>query len=148
MFKGTVTHSLDAKGRIAIPNKLRQQIEKTGDTEILIITQGTDGCLFAYTPNEWKKFEQKASQLSLLDETASTFRRFFIAPAAECTLDKLGRIMIPGNLREFAEITKEVVITGVADKIEIWSKINYDKYWKEFKNSEIERINKIKDIGL
>lgn len=148
MFKGTFFHSLDEKGRIAIPNKLRQKIEKTGDTEILIITQGFEGCLLAYPQNEWKKIEEKAQKLSLLDEAARNFVRFFISPASECTLDKLGRIILPSNLRDYAGIQKEVVISGALDKIEIWSKESHDQYWKEFKSSQNDVIKQMKDIGL
>lgn len=148
MFKGTVKHSLDARGRIAIPPKLRQYIEKIGNIEVLIITQGFEGCLFAYPPAEWRKIEEKAKELPLIDKKALAFKRFFIAPAAECVLDKLGRIMIPPNLREYANINKEVYISGVVEKIEIWSKENYEKYWKKFRASENKNINIIRDIGF
>ncbi|MBU1077668.1 MAG: division/cell wall cluster transcriptional repressor MraZ [Spirochaetes bacterium] len=148
MFKGTFFHTLDDKGRIAMPNKLRQQIEKSGETEILIITQGFEGCLLAYPQDQWKMIEEKASKLSLLDEDARNFIRFFISPASECVLDKMGRIILPTNLREYGQIQKEVVISGALDKIEIWSKKNYDDYWREFKDSKNDVIKQMKDIGL
>ena len=148
MFKGTFFHTLDEKGRISIPNKLRQQIEKSGDAEILIITQGFEGCLLAYPQNQWKKIEEKANKLSLLDKAARNFIRFFISPASECILDKLGRTILPSNLREYADINKEVVISGSLDKIEIWSREKYDKYWKEFNSSQDDVIKQMQDIGL
>lgn len=148
MFKGTFFHSLDEKGRIAVPNKLRQQMEKSGDMEVLIITQGFEGCLFAYTPAAWKEIEAKTKQLSMLDEAARNFIRFFISPASECTLDKMGRMMVPPNLREYAGINKEVVISGAVDRIEIWAKDNWDSYWQDFKSSEKDFIKQMKDIGL
>lgn len=148
MFKGTFFHTLDEKGRIAIPNKLRQQIEKSGDTEILIITQGFEGCLLAYPQDQWKMIEEKAEKLSILDEAARNFIRFFIAPASECVLDKLGRIILPTNLRDYGKIKKDVVISGALNKIEIWSKENYEKYWEEFKSSQNDVIKQMKDIGL
>ena len=103
---------------------------------------------FAYTPIVWKEIELKTKQLKVTDETARNFIRFFISPASECVLDKLGRIMLPANLREYAVINKEVVISGAGDKVEIWSKANWDLYWKGFKNSEKDFINQMKDIGL
>ena len=148
MFKGTFKHSLDAKGRIAIPNRLRQQLEKIDDKEVLIITQGFEDCLLAYPPQEWEKMEQKAGQLALLDDAARDFIRLYIGPATECCLDKMGRVMIPGNLRDYAGIKKEVLIFGAVEKIEIWAKENYDNYINEFRSSKNERIKKMKDIGL
>lgn len=148
MFKGTFLHSLDEKSRIAIPNKLRQQMTKTGDTEILVITQGFEGCLFAYTAEEWREIELKTTKLSILDEASRNFIRFFISPASECILDKLGRIMLPQNLRDYAKITKEVMISGAVNRIEIWSKENWDRYLQQFKTNEKDLIKQMRDIGL
>lgn len=148
MFKGTFFHSLDEKGRIAIPNKLRQQMDKTGDSEILVITQGFERCLFAYPLEEWKEIELKAKKLSILDKASQDFIRFFISPANECVLDKLGRIMLPQNLRDYAGISREAVILGAAGRIEIWSKENWDRYQLEFRNNEKDFIKQMKDIGL
>ncbi len=151
MFKGTFFHNLDEKGRIAIPNKLRQKIEKEGEEEILIITQGFEGCLFAYPPMHWRELEKKAeeySTISLTNRTARYFIRFFIEPAADCVLDKLGRIMIPQNLREYAKIKKDVVISGAVDRIEIWSKEEWDKFNKTLIAKEDSFIEDLKNIGL
>ncbi len=151
MFKGTFFHTLDEKGRIAIPNKLRQKIEKTGEEEVLIITQGFEGCLFAYPPSTWCDIEKRAeeySRIALTNRTARYFIRFFIEPAAECVLDKLGRIMIPQNLREYAKIKKEVVISGAVDKIEIWAKEEWEKFNKNLIDKEDDFIEDLKNIGL
>jgi len=148
MFQGTFKHNIDDKGRVAIPNKLRQQIEKIDDREILIITQGFEDCLLAYPREEWKKMVEKAEGLKLLDEAARDFIRLIIGPASECTLDKMGRVQIPQTLREYAEIDKEVIFIGSLNKIEIWAKEKYDSYLEEFKKSKKERIKQMKDIGL
>ena len=147
MFKSTFKHTLDEKGRIAIPTKLRQQLEKLDGKETLIITHGFEECLFAYPLDNWKEIEEKASQLSLLDKVARGFIRFFIGPAAECGLDKLGRVMVPQNLIDYASINKEVIISGSVNKIEIWSKEIYDNYWNDFKSNQEKRIDEMKEIG-
>ncbi len=148
MFQGTFKHNLDAKGRLAIPNKLRQLIEKIDNKEILIITQGLENCLLAYPRSEWQKMLEKSKDLALLEDGARDFIRLLIGPATDYTLDKMGRIMIPANLREYANIDKEVIILGAMEKIEIWSKENYEEYLEEFKKSKSERIKQMKDIGL
>ncbi len=148
MFKGTFKHSLDSKGRVAIPNKLRRQMEKIDNKEVLVITQGFDDCLFAYPLDEWETMEQKASHLALLDGAARDAKRLFFGPATECVLDKMGRVIIPQNLRDYASITKEVIILGSLEKIEIWSKTNYSDYIEDFRNNKDERMERMKDIGL
>ncbi|MBN1897909.1 MAG: division/cell wall cluster transcriptional repressor MraZ [Spirochaetes bacterium] len=151
MFKGTSFHTLDEKGRLAIPNKLRNLIEKTGDAEVLIVTQGFEGCLLAYPASSWRDIEKKAEEfnkLSLTNRTARYFIRFFIEPAADCTLDKLGRIMLPQNLREYAKIKKEVVVSGSVDKIEIWAREEWEKFNKTLLQKENEFVEELKNIGL
>ncbi len=148
MFKGTYFHSVDEKGRVAIPKQLRELIGKKGENDILIVTQGFEGCLFAYPTGIWNEIEEKASKLSILDSAARNFIRFFISPASECNLDKLGRIMIPTNLREYAGINKDIVISGAVEKIEIWAKERWEEYKKRFKEKEEEFIEEMKNIGL
>jgi len=114
---GEYEHSLDAKGRLIMPAKLREDIG-----EVFILTKGLDGCLFAFSKSEWEKFEQKLSALPVSDKNARAFTRFFFAGAIECEIDKQGRFLISSNLREFASLTKDVVIIGLNSRIEIWSK--------------------------
>ena len=117
MLIGEYEHSLDAKGRLIMPAKLREDIG-----EVFILTKGLDGCLFAFSKSEWEKFEQKLSALPVSDKNARAFTRFFFAGAIECEIDKQGRFLISSNLREFASLTKDVVIIGLNSRIEIWSK--------------------------
>ncbi len=148
MFQGTFKHNLDAKGRLAIPNKIRQLIEKIDNKEILIITQGLENCLLAYPRDEWQTMLEKSKGLALLEDGARDYIRLLIGPATDCILDKMGRIMIPANLRIYANIDKEVIILGAMEKMEIWSKENYEEYLEDFKKSKSERIKQMKDIGL
>jgi MraZ protein len=121
-LKGEYNHTIDAKGRLIVPSKLREQLGMS-----FVITRGTDGCLFAYPNDEWEVFEGKLRELPLTNDKARTFKRFFQAGAADCEVDNQGRVLLPGNLREFASISKEVVIAGVGDHAEIWSKDKWDE---------------------
>ena len=136
MFIGEYEHSVDAKGRLIMPAKLREGLD-----EVFMITKGLDGCLFAYSKTEWQVFEDKLKGLPLTDKNARDFTRFFLAGAAECEFDKQGRFLIAGNLREFAGMTKEVVIIGVNTRIEIWSKDKWISYSKD-ENQNVEEIAK------
>ncbi|MCR5691836.1 MAG: division/cell wall cluster transcriptional repressor MraZ [Eubacterium sp.] len=116
MFMGTYEHGLDAKGRVIVPAKLREDL---GDS--FVITLGLDGCLFAYSMEEWQGFIDKLKSLPGTKE-ARTLQRHFMANAAPCELDKQGRTLIPAILRDHAKLQKDVVFVGVLNKIEIWSK--------------------------
>jgi len=117
MFMGEYNHTVDVKGRLIIPSKFREVL---GDT--FVVTKGLDGCLFVYDNEEWNAFEEKLKQLPLTNKSARQFVRFFLAGAAEVEVDKQGRILLPGVLREFAGLEKDVVLIGVASRIEIWDK--------------------------
>lgn len=117
MLIGEYEHTIDAKGRLSMPSKLRRDMG-----EAFIVTKGLDGCLFAFSQDEWKNFETKLKSLPLSDKNARNFVRFFLAGATECEIDKQGRFLIPGNLREAAKLEKEAVIIGVGTRLEIWNK--------------------------
>jgi len=119
MLIGEYEHSLDTKGRLIMPAKLRESIG-----EKFIVTKGLDGCLFAFSLSEWSNFEQKLRTLPISNKDARAFSRFFFAGAIECEIDKQGRFLISSNLREFANFIKDVVIVGMDSRIEIWSKEN------------------------
>ena len=117
MLIGEYEHTLDAKGRLSMPAKLRRDMG-----EAFIVTKGLDGCLFAFSSEEWMNFESKLKSLPLSDKNARNFVRFFLAGATECELGKQGRFLIPNNLRQSANLGKEAVIIGVGTRLEIWNK--------------------------
>lgn len=125
MFMGEYNHTIDAKGRLIVPAKFREAL---GDE--FVVTKGLDGCLFVYSNSEWNAFEEKLRTLPLTNKNARQFTRFFLAGAAACEVDKQGRILLPQVLREFAKLEKDVVLVGVASRIEIWSK----EVWEESVN--------------
>lgn len=127
MLIGEYEHSLDVKGRLIMPAKLREDI---GDN--FIITKGLDGCLFGFSLNEWTQFEEKLKSLPLTNKNARDFVRFFLSGAVNVEIDKQGRFLVASNLREYASMEKEVVIIGVGTRIEFWSK---DK-WKKYNSSD------------
>lgn len=119
MFMGEYNHTIDAKGRLIVPSKFREQL---GDE--FVITKGLDGCLFVYSQEEWKRVQESFHENNnkAASKDARRFMRFFFAGACSCEVDKQGRILIPSNLREYADIEKDVVSVGVLSRVEIWSK--------------------------
>ncbi len=122
MFKGEYSHTIDAKGRLIMPSKFREQL---GDE--FVVTKGLDGCLFVYDNSEWTAFEEKLRALPLTNQNARKFTRFFLAGASDCEVDRQGRILIPAVLREFAHLEKEVTLVGVGSRIEIWNRALWEE---------------------
>lgn len=120
MFMGEYNHSIDAKGRVSVPAKFREAL---GDT--FVVSRGLDGCLFIFTNEEWKRFEEKLKTLPMSDSQARKFVRFFLAGASEVETDKQGRVLLPSVLREFAGLSKDVVMVGVGARAEIWDKTRW-----------------------
>ena len=132
MLIGEYEHTLDAKGRISMPARLRRDMG-----EMFIVTKGLDGCLFVFSQTEWLNFEEKLKSLPLSDKNARNFVRFFLAGATECELDKQGRFLIPGNLRLAAKLEKDAVIIGVGTRLEIWDKTIWNNKDSEISADEI-----------
>jgi len=132
MLIGEYEHTIDAKGRLSMPSKLRRDMG-----EAFIVTKGLDGCLFAFSQEEWKNFETKLKSLPLSDKNARNFVRFFLAGATECEIDKQGRFLIPSNLRTAANLEKEAVIIGVGTRLEIWNKDVWTSKDEEISADEI-----------
>ena len=143
MFLGEYQHTIDIKGRVIIPARLREGL---GDK--FVVTKGLDGCLFAYPPQEWSNLEQKMRSLPFTKADARAFVRFFFAGAIECEVDKQGRVLIPANLREYARLEKDVVVIGVSSRVELWSRERWDDYNSESASSVEEIAEKMVDLDL
>lgn len=129
MFMGEYHPSMDEKGRIAIPIKLRKAFGEVPLIDKLVITHGFDKCIMAFRENDWKSFvEQKLVPLSQGDASNRLRIRFLLGGATECELDKQGRLIVPQYLKDYALIRKDVTILGLYDRIEIWSDEEYSKY--------------------
>ena len=133
MFMGEYHHNIDNKGRLIIPAKFREEL---GD--MFVITRGLDQCLFGYSMSEWSQIEEKLKTLPLTKKDARAFTRFFFSGATECELDKQGRVNISSPLLNYAKLEKECVILGVSNRIEIWSKQQWEDYFSESEDSFAE----------
>ncbi|OQY07504.1 MAG: cell division/cell wall cluster transcriptional repressor MraZ [Fusobacteriia bacterium 4572_132] len=131
MFMGEYNHKVDNKNRIMLPSKFREQFEN----QEFVLTRGLDNCIFMYPIEEWKLLEEKIKELPLTKKDARAFVRFLFSGALNDILDKQGRIKLSENLKVYAKIEKDVVITGALNRIEIWSKENWDIYMKKAENS-------------
>jgi len=130
MFLGQHEHTIDEKGRLIVPAKYRESL---GDN--FIITFGLDVCLFVYPLEEWKVLSEKLKLLPLGQRDARAFKRILYSRATSCTLDNQGRVIIMKYLRDYARIKREVMVIGVLDRLEIWSKDIWQGYFKEIEDS-------------
>lgn len=141
MFMGEYNHTVDEKGRLIIPSKFREELGSE-----FVVTKGLDGCLFAYDLTEWHALEEKLRALPLTNKDARAFARFMLAGAASVEIDKQGRILLPQVLRSFAGLEKEVVLIGVASRIEIWNKAKWDE--ASYDADAEELAEKMENLGI
>jgi MraZ protein len=127
VFKGQFTYSVDSKGRISIPARLRKHVSPDSN-DTFIMTQGTDKCIDVYPLDQWNLLEAKLLKLNLFNPDHARFTRMFLQNAFDDTLDSQARILIPQNLLIHAGITKDVLILGVTTKIELWNPSVYENY--------------------
>lgn len=140
MFSGEYFHSIDSKGRVIVPVKLREAL---GDS--FVVTAGLDGCLYMYSNEEWNSFADKLKTLPESKKETRQIQRYFFARAVTCELDKQGRILIPAKLREHAKLVKEVAFIGLLSKVEIWDKETWDNLDKD---NEADIADKIDEFEL
>ncbi len=143
MFTGEYQHTLDGKGRVIIPSRLRDGL---GDR--FVVTRGLDQCLFVYPNSEWVRLEQKLKQLPFTKSDSRAFTRLFFSGAMEVEADKQGRILIPNNLREYAGIEKEVMFIGVSNRVEVWSEEAWKGYFDQANENYEELAEKLVDFDL
>ncbi len=136
MFRGSSYHTIDDKGRIVIPSRFRELI-RSEDGDGLMISR-MDRCLVAFPMSSWIRLEERILKLAEKSEVMRRFRRVFIGGAHECLCDKQDRLLIPPSLRQYAGLNKEIVLVGVLDHFEIWSRENYE-------NEELMLANDLKD---
>ena len=140
---GEYLHTIDAKGRLILPAKFRDVLG-----EHFVITKGLDKCLFVYGKDEWAILEEKLKQLPLAKAEARAFVRFFFAGAAEVECDKQGRVLVPANLRDYAQLDKDVIVLGVSNRVEIWSKAAWDDYNEQISPTVASIAESLVDLGI
>lgn len=143
MLLGEYEHSIDTKGRIAMPAKLREGLGGK-----FIITKGLDGCLFVYAMDEWQRVEQKLASLPMSRKTARDFTRFLFGGACEGECDKQGRVLLPASLRRYAGLERDAVIVGVGSRAEIWDAAKWQQYSEESAEDVNELAEQLADLGI
>ena len=145
MFYGEYAHTIDRKGRIILPSRFRE-IAKAHYIEKFFVTRGLDKCLFMFSEDEWHAQEQKFKGISFTKQQARTFNRLYFSGAQEILPDKQGRILLPAYLKDYAQIKREVVIVGVSNRIEIWSKDKWSEFYSNSRQSFEEIAEKIMEL--
>lgn len=134
MLMGEFHHNLDDKNRLIIPSKFRYELGSK-----FIVTRGIEKCLFVYSVDEWNKIIEKLNTLPFTNKDARTFMRMFLSGATECELDKNGRVCINQPLMDYASLSKECVVIGVGDRLEIWDQGMFDNFF----NDNIENFSDV-----
>ncbi len=139
-FRGQHDQSIDPKGRISLPVKFREVLNARCDTN-LVIAKHLDGCLMAYPVDEWVEKENELKQMPTGSNEMRRLKRFFITSAAECSMDRQGRILIPPSLKQHAVLEKHIVLAGSIDHFEIW---DHDRYYEQ--QGSIEDSDELRSI--
>jgi MraZ protein len=138
-FRGTFPHTIDAKGRLSVPTRFRDVLKAKDDTR-LVVTRGTrTECLSVFPMDRWYEVEEDIDNLPASDDK-DDFVRHFISPAQDCQVDKMGRILIPAQLREEAGLDREVMVVGALSKFEVWDKARWDEYNNETRGNALQLL--------
>ena len=143
MLIGQYEHTIDAKKRLALPAKFRGEL---GDK--VVVTKGVENCLVVYTEKEFLVMSAKLSNLTISQPEARSFTRTMLASAMEVTLDKLGRILVPDYLKKYAGLSKNVVICGLSNRLEIWDLESWNAWTKEAEKGVSDIVSKLGGLGI
>ena len=143
MLLGEYKHSVDTKGRVAIPAKFRDKLVAGA-----IITRGLDNCLFMFTQAEWDSLAQKLVALPLAQANSRAFVRLMLSGAMDLTIDGQGRVLIPDYLRKYADFKKDAVITGLYNRVEIWDADRWARYKQKTESASDEIAEKLGELGI
>lgn len=143
MFIGEYLHTIDQKGRIAVPVKFRAQIGQGA-----IITRGLDRCLFVFTRPDWEELARKLIALPLAQANSRAFVRLMMAGAMEVDLDNQGRILLPDYLRQYAGLKKQSVVAGLYNRVEIWDEKNWQEYKGKTEEASDEIAERMSELGI
>ncbi len=143
MFIGEYQHSIDEKGRMAVPVKFRSTLKQGA-----IVTRGLDNCLFVYTQAEWEQLVKKLSALPLNQQKSRAFARLMLAGAMDVTLDGQGRVLIPEYLRSFAGLKKNTIVAGLYNRLEIWDQATWESYKKATEKDSTQIAEELTGLGV
>ena len=142
-FIGLYERNLEARGRLAIPKKFRQQLSQGA-----VLTRGLDGCLFLFPASVWLQISQKLRQTPLTSTDARAFSRLLTYEAFEVEFDIQGRVLIPEFLKKFATLEKEAVVAGSLDRVEIWSKAKFINYQDKIEKTSDEIAERLTNLEI
>lgn len=143
MFIGEYKHNMDAKGRIAVPAKFRDELK-----EGAVVTKGLDNCLFLYSRESWNKLAEKIANLPVSQSKARAFSRLMLAGAMDLEFDSQGRITLPEYLRKFAKLDKKTIIAGLYDRLELWNEEDWNKYKEGTESESSETAEALGELGV
>jgi MraZ protein len=143
MFIGEYEHSIDAKGRMAVPAKFRAKLASGA-----VVTRGLDKCLFLYAREEWEKIAQKLANLPLSKSNARAFARLMLAGAMEVEIDKQGRINLPKYLTGYASVSGKAIIAGLYNRLEIWNPKDWEGYKEKAEEGSSEIVEELGELGV
>lgn len=143
MFIGEYNHTIDDKGRLAIPSKFRVQLAQGA-----VVTRGLDNCLFLYPKAEWDKMAEKLANLPLTQANARAFARLMLAGAMDVDIDKQGRVVLPAYLRQYASVENQAVVAGLYNRIEVWNEAAWREYQKNSEKDSNEIAENLANLGV
>src|SRR3989338_8830005 len=143
MLIGQYNHTIDSKKRLALPVKFRGELGVK-----VIVTKGVENCLVVYTEKEWEVMSAKLGNLPVSQAEARSFTRHLLASATEVTLDKLGRILLPDYLKEYADLKKNIVVCGLSNRLEVWDEQKWEAYTKSAEKGVEEIVSKLGPLGI
>lgn len=143
MFIGEYQHSIDSKGRLAVPTKFRVRLSKGA-----VVTRGLDQSLFLYPMPEWQQLAERLSKLSIAQANTRAFARLMLAGAMDVQVDRQGRIILPEYLRTYAKIGKQVILAGLYNRIEIWDKAAWQRYTSATEKKSGDIAEQLTDLGV
>lgn len=149
MFRGHYEHAIDGKGRTSVPSRFREVLG--ADETRLVITTGLDPCLVAYPMKEWTDFEERLSALPRFDPSVAMIRRIYVSGAVEADVDKLGRVLIPAGLREYAGLERNALWAGMGKHLELWAKERFDELRASVLADATQRVDmarRLAELGL
>lgn len=143
MLMGEHTHTVDAKGRVILPAEFRDEIG-----ERFVITRGLETCLWVFAEPEWDKLSRKLASLPVSRKEVRDVTRFFMAGARLLECDRQGRFLIPANLRDYARLGKDAVLSGMINRVELWSKAEWEAYSAGIQPSVTSMAEALTDLGI
>lgn len=150
MFRGQYEHAIDAKGRTSVPAKFREVLDAEGTSRV-ILTRGLEPCLVCWPMSEWTAFEERLAKLPQFDASVATIRRIYVSGAVDLEIDKLGRVLVPKDLRDAAGLTRDALWAGMGRHIELWSKERFDALRADVLDDPAKRADvaaRLAELGL